>query len=74
MKQMPVESRFAYVGMRSRAAIARTSRFVISPNGNSTGASCDWVSRCRKYVWSFDASTALTSSVRPEAADRRTRA
>jgi NH3-dependent NAD+ synthetase len=51
-----------------------TSRFVMSPSGNSTGASCACVSRCRKYVWSFDASTALTSSVRPDAADRRTRA
>ncbi len=59
MKQMPVESRFAYVGIPSRLAIARTSRFVIAPSGNSTGASCACVSRCRKYVWSFDASTAL---------------
>ena len=40
MKQMPVESFFACVGMPSRRAIARTSRFAISPSGNSTGANC----------------------------------
>ena len=44
MKQMPVESFFAQVGMPSRRAIARTSRFVISPSGKSTGASCSCVS------------------------------
>ena len=35
MKQMPVESFFAQVGMPSRFAIARTSRLSSSPSGNS---------------------------------------
>ena len=37
MKQIPVESFFAHVGMPSRFAIARTSRFAISPSGNIDG-------------------------------------
>ena len=42
MKQMPVESGLAQVGMPSRFAIARTSLLAMSPRGNSAGWSCSW--------------------------------
>ena len=48
MKQIPVESFLAQVGIPSRRAMARTSRFASPPSGKSTGASCSCVSRCRK--------------------------